>query len=358
MVLLHGDKFHWLRHRESAGVRSETRCRRRPLLEQMEPRALLSSVMGISAGGSVADVGLVTPREALVAARSPLVDQTSSTVTITAQPNQDAAAFINFDLKADPNIQQPDSHVLDLNQGYPGPSVRLAPPGTRDDSLRPVPGVIEETRTVIELDLAQLQGIDPTRIESVMLNVNVNDIRMTLPDGTVVPLTSGVFLVRGFDGDGTPTIDDFGSINATSPDLGFAFNPPPMTDLGVVNISSFSAGPITTNLDITEFVRDLVSRGVPYAGINLKMDYGSLPPRTSLSGDTTFAIDTISADALGGQYAPNLVVTVAPISTQTEVVSSPNPSAFGGDVTFTATVKPNSGTATPTGTVEFLDGGA
>jgi hypothetical protein len=38
------------------------------------------------------------------------------------------------------------------------------------------------------------------------------------------------------------------------------------------------------------------------------------------------------------------------------LISSLNPSTFGQSVTFTATVTPNSGTATPTGTVVFIDG--
>src|SRR3979409_1120111 len=40
----------------------------------------------------------------------------------------------------------------------------------------------------------------------------------------------------------------------------------------------------------------------------------------------------------------------------TTLISSRNPSALGQAVTFTATVKPASGTVTPTGTVTFNDG--
>ena len=42
--------------------------------------------------------------------------------------------------------------------------------------------------------------------------------------------------------------------------------------------------------------------------------------------------------------------------TTTTVASSPNPSAYGGSVTFTATVARSSGTNTPTGTVSIKDG--
>jgi hypothetical protein len=57
---------------------------------------------------------------------------------------------------------------------------------------------------------------------------------------------------------------------------------------------------------------------------------------------TDFAIDTI-----------NLVTAPA---TQVSLLSSPNPSALGLSVTFTATVTPAVGSGTPTGTVTFHDG--
>jgi len=49
-----------------------------------------------------------------------------------------------------------------------------------------------------------------------------------------------------------------------------------------------------------------------------------------------------------------VLLHVGNVSTTTTVVSSPNPSAFGQSVTFTATVRAASGT--PTGTVMFYDG--
>ena len=44
-------------------------------------------------------------------------------------------------------------------------------------------------------------------------------------------------------------------------------------------------------------------------------------------------------------------------TTTTTLTSSVNPSTYGQSVTFTATVAPTSGGGTPTGTVEFYDGG-
>ena len=45
-------------------------------------------------------------------------------------------------------------------------------------------------------------------------------------------------------------------------------------------------------------------------------------------------------------------------ATQTTLAASTNPSVFGQQVTFTATVAPTSGTGTPTGTVTFSDNGS
>lgn len=49
---------------------------------------------------------------------------------------------------------------------------------------------------------------------------------------------------------------------------------------------------------------------------------------------------------------------IGPTTTSTGVTSSVNPSAYGEGVTFTATVSPNSGTTTPTGSVQFVVNGS
>jgi len=49
--------------------------------------------------------------------------------------------------------------------------------------------------------------------------------------------------------------------------------------------------------------------------------------------------------------------TISKIGTTTAVASSANPSITGAPLTYTATVSPDSGTGTPTGTVAFSDGG-
>jgi streptogramin lyase len=68
------------------------------------------------------------------------------------------------------------------------------------------------------------------------------------------------------------------------------------------------------------------------------------------SGDANFNSSTSAA--------LTQTVNSTAVGTTTTVTSSTNPSVFGQAVTFTATVTPNSGSATPTGTVTFLDGAA
>jgi len=68
----------------------------------------------------------------------------------------------------------------------------------------------------------------------------------------------------------------------------------------------------------------------------------------SYGGDATHLTST----------SPGFNLTVINPATTTTVSSSANPSKYGDSVTFTATVSPNSGSTTPTGTVAFIiDGG-
>jgi len=92
---------------------------------------------------------------------------------------------------------------------------------------------------------------------------------------------------------------------------------------------------------------------------------GTTPTTSSLvySGPISVDKDTvITAFAIADGYNPSLEVsttyTVAQ-ATVTTLTSSANPAKFGAAVTFTAMVKPESGTGTPTGTVAFsVDGKA
>ena len=75
---------------------------------------------------------------------------------------------------------------------------------------------------------------------------------------------------------------------------------------------------------------------------------GSHPITASYEGDANFAPSS----------ADTLTQTVNPAATTTAVVSSANPSTVGQPVTFTVTVTGPLGAGTPTGTVDFADGGS
>jgi hypothetical protein len=67
------------------------------------------------------------------------------------------------------------------------------------------------------------------------------------------------------------------------------------------------------------------------------------------SGDTNFSTST----------SPSVTETISAATTSTSLVANPNPAPIGAAVTFTAIVSPAGGaTGTPTGTVQFKDGGS
>ena len=78
---------------------------------------------------------------------------------------------------------------------------------------------------------------------------------------------------------------------------------------------------------------------------------GSHTITASYSGDSNYNSKTTP---LTGN--PQVVNSSTKTGTTTTVASSKNPSNFGDQVTFTATVSPSSGSGTPSGTVTFLDG--
>jgi hypothetical protein len=74
---------------------------------------------------------------------------------------------------------------------------------------------------------------------------------------------------------------------------------------------------------------------------------GSCTVTASQSGDGNFNAATNVLQSF----------SIAQASTTTDVVSSINPSDIGQNVDFTATVTPSPNTTSPTGTVQFIDGG-
>jgi len=79
----------------------------------------------------------------------------------------------------------------------------------------------------------------------------------------------------------------------------------------------------------------------------------------SASGPHTITAQYLGSSAFAGSLPPSqLIQSVTKVATTTSVASSANPSAVGQAVTYTAIVTASApGTGTPTGAVEFFDGG-
>jgi hypothetical protein len=109
--------------------------------------------------------------------------------------------------------------------------------------------------------------------------------------------------------------------------------------------------------------------GVPTGSVTFKDGTATLGSGTlNASGVATFATSSLSAGShsitavyggdsnFSGSTSSVLPQIVTQAATSTALASSANPSAFGQQVTFTATVTPASGPGVPTGSVAFKDG--
>ena len=216
-----------------------------------------------------------------------VINPLPDTLEIFATPELDGQLSINFDGFPDTfTIASPD-------QFFPEASVRFAPLG-RTEAFRSAPGVIEEGRIAIEFDLEPLEDLTPDDIDSVVLNLNIFEDFINIGPGEL--LESAGLLIRGFEGNGVITLDDFGSVTGTPPEIGLGivpFDPVPLTPLGLIPSIS-SSGQLS--LDITSFVQDLLVNDVDFAGINIQLNFSDLPDRTTLLEDTTFGIRLSSSE--------------------------------------------------------------
>ena len=160
--------------------------------------------------------------------------------------------------------------------------------------------------------------------------------------------------------------------STTSPALTQTVNPNPNQGTTTTAVAS-SANPSTAGQSVTFTATVAVSTGTgtPTGTVTFR-DGATTLGNGTLSGNTaTFATTALTAgghsitsiyngDAnFGGSTSPALTQTVNPSqgTTTTTIASSINPSTAGQPVTFTATVAVKSGMGTPTGTVNFNDGG-
>jgi Bacterial Ig-like domain (group 3)/FG-GAP-like repeat len=193
--------------------------------------------------------------------------------------------------------------------------------------------------------------------------------------------------VADFNGDGAPDLAVANSIPNLSSNANCTTNLNPVncgsnTMSVLLNTGFFakvsltaSPNPVQVGQSVTFTATVSGSKGTPTGQVTFYD--GSTKPPTNLgssplrSGVATLVVTTLtvgshnvtsvySGDSTFGPSVSNTVlesVTLTPpVLTTVNLASSPNPSQIGHNVAFTATVTPQSGTGTPTGTVGFYNG--
>src|SRR6266403_1672610 len=184
----------------------------------------------------------------------------------------------------------------------------------------------------------------------------------TLSGGTATLTTSGL-------GAGVHPITavyggDANFANSTSPVLMQTVNKAASSTAVVSSNSASNRGAaVTFTATVTSPVTGTLTGTVTFQDGTSALGTGTLIGGTAtfttsgLTGGTHSITAVSSADAnFAGGTSPALTQTVNKMGDATSVASSNNPSIFGSAVTFTATVKPATGSGTPTGTVTFNDG--
>ena len=164
---------------------------------------------------------------------------------------------------------------------------------------------------------------------------------------------------------------DFNSATASVTQV---VNPAPLKSTVTSLISSANPAPFGQLLTLTATVTAASGGGTPSGTVTFN-DGGASLGTATLDGSgratRTVASLTVGSHSLsvvyGGDYSfssstsntlPQVIVPATPLPTTTNVTSSPNPSALGQTVTFTATVSAASaGGLAPGGTVLFRDSG-
>jgi Bacterial Ig-like domain (group 3)/Galactose oxidase, central domain len=135
-------------------------------------------------------------------------------------------------------------------------------------------------------------------------------------------------------------------------------------------ISSANPSVLGQLVTFTATVSPVPGSATPTGTVSFKDGAVTLGARTLSGGQASFTTAALSVgshsitavyggdSSFAGSTSPALIQVVNQTSTATTLISSANPSVLGQLVTFTATVNPASGSATPTGTVTFRDGAA
>jgi hypothetical protein len=209
-------------------------------------------------------------RTAVVIAATLVLATMSASANLTIAPTQDAPIRHNLDGQG--------SWDLSLGNWYNETSARFSPSDRVD---RVPPGLIEETRTAMEFNLSALSS--SASVSSAILQMNVDHMAY---------VTSVNILAIGYAGNGEITTADF------APSV-------------LMNLPSFTlsvANPVI-QIDVTSFINGLLATHQTWAGINLQVDYSSLPARGTLSTDTTMGGGIWSFESGRG---PQLLISAVP----------------------------------------------
>jgi hypothetical protein len=184
----------------------------------------------------------------------------------------------------------------------------------------------------------------------------------TLSGGTATFTTSGlgtgahsITAIYGgdanFTGSTSPILTETIGKAVSSIAVGSSNNP---SNIGTaVTFTATVTSPVTGTLTGTVTFQD----GASVLGTGTLSGGTATFTTSGLTGGTHSITAVYSGDAnFAGGTSPALMQTVNKMGDSTSVASSNNPSIFGSAVTFTATVKPGTGSGTPTGTVTFNDG--
>jgi Bacterial Ig-like domain (group 3)/FG-GAP-like repeat len=193
--------------------------------------------------------------------------------------------------------------------------------------------------------------------------------------------------VADFNGDGAPDLAVTNSIPNPSSNASCTTNLNPLncgsnTMSVLLNTGFFAKVSLTASPDPVQVGQRVTftgtvsgSKGTPTGQVTFYD--GSTQPPTNLGssplrgGVATVVVTTLTVGSHNvtsvyggdGNFGPSVSNTVlesvtltAPVLTMVNLASSPNPSQIDHNVTFTATVTPQSGSGTPTGTVRFYNG--
>jgi hypothetical protein len=202
-----------------------------------------------------------------------------------------------------------------------------------------------------------------------------------IPSGTVAFTANGATTSVALDAAGVATLTTSGlpagASTITADYSGDAvFKPSTGTLIQTVNkaattivvVSNLNPSTLGAAVTFTATVSPLTATGT----VDFTIDGALRANATLVAGQATYTTSALTvrahavvatyggAAAYLGSNAPTLTQTVGPVlrATATVVASNRNPSAsLGQNITFTATVRPLTGTGTPTGTVRFnIDG--